>query len=247
MPPHNMLKQQIRDGEVVVSLRVPIDIDRDALRIAVDKYPYNLVYLDGQHSPFTEPQLVEFCAFAEELGLPVQMRIPHTKCTHLIGRYLDFGLSAILVPEVLSRETMLEAVEYAYYPQFGRRSWGGDARFGLKAWDGRAPGRLEYAEWWNEHVVLAFQVESVAAVTLARQLAVPGVDYVAFGPNDLWFSLEGHPGFPLKTVDECMINVAEQLRGSGIRLGMAIMTAPEERQKYLDMGITVFQEAPRQE
>lgn len=42
-----------------------------------------------------------------------------------------------------------------------------------------------------------------------------------------------------------MRNVAEQLRGTGIRLGMAVTTIPDERDPYLDMGITVFQEAPR--
>jgi hypothetical protein len=42
-----------------------------------------------------------------------------------------------------------------------------------------------------------------------------------------------------------MRNVAEQLQGTGVRLGMAVMTEPEERGKYLDMGITVYQEAPR--
>jgi hypothetical protein len=98
---------------------------------------------------------------------------------------------------------------------------------------------------WNHHVVLAIQLESIVAISNARKLAKAGVDYVAFGPTDLTFSLESHPEYPLQTVDDCMRNVAEQLKGSGIRLGMAVMTEPEARDKYLEMGITVFQEAPR--
>jgi 2-keto-3-deoxy-L-rhamnonate aldolase RhmA len=104
---------------------------------------------------------------------------------------------------------------------------------------------VEYAEWWNEQVILGIQLECVEAIDNARQLARPGLDYVAFGPNDLMFSLEGHPHYPLRTVDDCMRNVAEQLQGTGVRLGMAVMTEPEERGKYLDMGVTVFQEPPR--
>jgi hypothetical protein len=42
-----------------------------------------------------------------------------------------------------------------------------------------------------------------------------------------------------------MRNVAAQLKGSGIPLGMAVTTEPDEREKYLDMGITIFQETPR--
>jgi 2-dehydro-3-deoxyglucarate aldolase/4-hydroxy-2-oxoheptanedioate aldolase len=181
---------------------------------------------------------------AEELGLPVQLRIPHTRHTYLIGRYFDFGPAAILVPEVMDEASVEEAVAWSYYPQVGRRSVGGDARYGRKAMGGQF-NRLAYAEWWNNQVVLAIQLESIEAISNARQLAKPGVDYVAFGPNDLSFSLEAHPEFPLKTVDNCMRNVAAQLKDTGIRLGMAVMTVPEERDKYLEMGITIFQEAPR--
>ena len=96
----------------------------------------------------------------------------------------------------------------------------------------------------DQHVVLAVQLESAQAISNARQLARPGVDYLAFGPNDLTFDLEGHPNYPLQTVHDCMRNVAAQVEGTGIRLGMAITTKPEERPPYLEMGVTVFQEAP---
>lgn len=239
-----LLKQRIKNGETVVALRVSVDIERAQLEDALGKGTYDLLYVDGQHSAFSDDQLVAFCARAEELGLPVQFRIPHTRNTYLIGRYLDLGLAALLVPEVVEETTVDEAVAYCYYPQVGQRSWGGSARHGLKKWT--APvDRLEYAEWWNNYAVLAIQLESIEAISNVRKLVRPGVDYVAFGPNDLCFSLEGHPQYPLQTVDECMRNVAEQLRDTGVRLGMAVTTTPDERNPYLDMGITVFQEEPR--
>lgn len=137
-----------------------------------------------------------------------------------------------------------EAVAYAYYPPVGRRSWGGAARYGTQQ-AGRRLGRTEYATWWNEHVVLAIQLESIAAIEQARALAKPGVAYVAFGPSDLSFDLERHPEYRFRTTDDCTRFVAEQLAGTGIRLGTAIVTEPEERAKYLEMGLTVFQETPR--
>jgi 2-keto-3-deoxy-L-rhamnonate aldolase RhmA len=244
------LKKRIHDGEIVVALRVPIETERDALEDALGKGDYDLIYLDGQHSPWTEFRLVEFCNTAEELGLPVQMRIPHTRNTYLIGRYLDLGLAGILVPEAVEEATVEEAIACAYYPQFGKRSVGGANRFGLsgRGTEGGVPvaaGRVAYGEWWNEHVVLGIQLESVEAIDGARALAKPGLDYVAFGPNDLMYSLEGHPHYPLRTVDDCMRNVARQLEGTGVRLGMAVMTEPDARETYLEMGITIFQEAPR--
>lgn len=244
MPPVNDLKQRIKNGETVVALRVLIDIELRQLEDALTRGTYHLIYIDGQHNTFSDAQLMSFCAMAEDLGLPVQMRIPHTRLTYLIGRYFDFGLAAILVPEVVEEATVAEAIAYSYYPQMGCRSWGGATRHGLKAWP-EPVDRLEYVGWWNDHVVLAIQLESVEAISNARTLAKTGVDYVAFGPNDLKFSLEGHPQYPLRTVDDCMRNVSEQLQGTGIRLGMAVTTTPDERGKYLDIGITVFQESPQ--
>jgi 2-keto-3-deoxy-L-rhamnonate aldolase RhmA len=238
------LKQRIRDGAVVVALRVPITIGRPALESALTKGTYDLLYVDGQHSAFTEDQLVAVCALGEELGLPVQFRIPHTRHTYLIGRYLDLGPAAILVPEVEEVAAADEAVAYSYYSPVGRRSWGGAARHGARARGGRLD-RREYAGWWNETVVLSVQLESTRAIDNARALVRPGVDYLAFGPNDLSFDLEARPDYPLRTVDDCMRRVAEQVAGTGVRLGMAVVTEPEEREPYLKMGITLFQEAPR--
>lgn len=238
------LKQRIKDGDVVVALRPPITIGRKELEAALGKGTYDLIYIDGQHTAFSDDQLVTICGAAEELGVPVQFRIPHTRHTYLVGRYLDLGLSGILVPEVEDEGPAKEAVEYAYYPPLGKRSWGGAARFGQRQ-QGRALSKAEYVEFWNQHVVVSVQIESIKAVESARALAQPGIDYLAFGPNDLTFDLERHPEYRLRTADDCTRYVAEQLHGTGMRLGMAVLTEPDERQKYIDMGLTMFQEAPR--
>jgi 2-dehydro-3-deoxyglucarate aldolase/4-hydroxy-2-oxoheptanedioate aldolase len=215
-------------------------MDHGQLEDALARGSYDFLYVDGQHTAFSDDQLVAFCAMAEASGLPVQFRIPHTQHTYLIGRYLDLGLSAILVPEVDKEIAVDEAIAYCYYPQVGRRSWGGTARRGIEA-QGSQVDRLAYAAWWNGRVVLAIQLESVDGIINARKLAKPGVDYVTFGPNDLRFSLEGYPKFPFPTVEACVRHVAEQLRGSDVKLGIPA-SIPGERDKYLEMGVTIFHE-----
>jgi hypothetical protein len=42
-----------------------------------------------------------------------------------------------------------------------------------------------------------------------------------------------------------MRHVSAQLHGTGIPLGLAVTLTLEQRKKYLDLGLTVFQEAPR--
>jgi 2-keto-3-deoxy-L-rhamnonate aldolase RhmA len=243
MSENKPLKQRIQEGEVLVSLRLSVDTNRPQLETILSQGTYDFIYVDGQHTAFSDDQLVTLCATAEELGLPVQFRIPHTRHAYLIGRYLDLGLTGILVPQVETEADVEEAIAQCYYPQIGRRSWGGKARLGLKRW-GRPVDRREYASWWNRQAVLAVQYESVSAINLSRRLARPGIDYVAFGPNDLLFNMEGQPDNPFQNVDAAMRHTAGQLQDSGIRLGMAVPTIPGERDKYLQIGITVFQEDP---
>lgn len=237
------LRQRIQAGEVLVCLRGDVTMNKSQLAEVLSIGKYDYIWIDGQHTPFSEEQLVTYCAAAEDLGMDVQLRLPHTRFAHMAGRYLDMGPSAVLVPEVMEQSTVDDLIAYAYYPQVGRRSWGGAGRHGLRS-VAKGMNRLEYADWWNNYVVVSIQVESVEAVTNIRNLAKPGISVVTFGPNDLSFSLEGHPEYPLQDVDDCMRNVAAQLQGTGICLAMGTATKPEERAKYLEIGITLFQENP---
>jgi 2-keto-3-deoxy-L-rhamnonate aldolase RhmA len=236
-------KQAIQEKDEIVLLTTTIDVTKSQLEVALGNGDYDAVYFDGQHSPISDDKIVSFCAITEELGIETQMRIPHTYNAHLVGRYCDFGLSSVMVPEVVEEATVDEAIEYFYYGTLGRRSWGGGARAGMGRFETR-PTRLEYAEWWNNYCVLVIQFESVEAVANAKKLADrPGIDYVAFGPNDLTFSLERHANFPLKTAEECFKNVAEQLDPVGIKRCYAIATKPEDRDDLRELGISVFWEA----
>lgn len=231
------LRQRIEGGEVLVALRGSIRTSKSELADIWSTGEYDYIWIDGQHTPFRDEQLVDYCRAAEELGIDVQLRIPHTRHAYLVGRFLDFGFSAVLVPEVMERETVDDAIAFAYYGPIGRRSWGGMARRGLD----KGLDRLAYAAWWNDYVILGIQIESVEAVSNIGKLAKPGVSVITFGPNDLSFSLDDHPEYPLRSVEDCMRNVAAQLEGTRIRMAMGTATEPEERDKYLEIGVTLFQ------
>lgn len=236
------LRSRLASGNQVVALRTNLQIGHDALIRALDAGEYDLIYIDTQHVPYTDAQLLEFCAAAEKLGYPVEVRIPHTRQAHLVGRFCDFGPASILIPETVRDEDVQEALDYFYYPPMGRRSFGGGTRYGMGQ---QKFNTRSYADWWNDTGVLGLQLESVEAVIGARQLAKSGVHYVSFGPNDLQLSLDAHPHFPLRSVEACMMHVADQLKGTGIPLGIAVGLTPTERQKYIDIGLTVFQEFPK--
>src|SRR5919204_6089733 len=221
------LRARIAAGEELVMIRADIGWSKDQLTASWAGGTYDFIWLDAQHSPYSDHLLVSFTAAAEELGIPVQLRIPHTRDAHKVGRFFDLGVTGALVPEVMQPSTVQDALDFAYYGPIGRRSWGGANRLGLRT--RTAPtARREYASWWNDTVLLSIQIESVETVTSIATLVQPGITHVTWGPNDLEFSLEAHPDYPLRTVEECMKNVAEQLAGTGIRMAMGTVTMPSE-------------------
>ncbi len=230
------LKKLIRDGQHVYGAAVSMTIDRDSLAERIEKGGYDFVAVDSQHAPYSENRLVAFCNMADDLGIPVNFRIKHTRNAYLIGNYLDLGPTGIEVPQVELEKTVDEAVASFYYPQQGIRSWGGAARKNSANME-----RLEYADWWNNNGMLWMQIESIEGVTHARRLAKTGVDCLSFGPVDLTFSMEGHPNHALQTVDACVQYVVRELEDSSTTVCFRNGN-PSTRSKYADMGVTVFLE-----
>lgn len=230
------LKQRIQNGELIYGANASMDTTPEALRAKVESHGYDFVAVDSQHAPYNEDRLVAFCNMANELGIPVNFRIKHTRNAYLIGNYLDLGPSGIEVPQVELDETVDEAVAAFYYMPRGIRSWGGAARVNAAGKE-----RLEYADWWNSNGMLWMQIESIEAVTHARHLAKPGVDCLSFGPADLTFSIESHPHHALQTVDACVEYVAKAVADTPTAVCFR-NGSPSTRQKYADLGVTVFLE-----
>jgi 4-hydroxy-2-oxoheptanedioate aldolase len=236
----NNLRARIAAGEELLMLRGDINWSKDQLAAIWARGKYDFIWLDAQHSAYSDHHLVALTGAAEELGIPIQMRIPHTREAHKVGRYFDLGITGALVPEVMEASTVQDAVDFAYYGPIGRRSWGGTNRLGLR--NKTAPtARRDYADWWNQTVTLSIQIESVETVKNIGSLIRPEITHVTWGPNDLEFSLEKHRDPQLNTVEACMAHVAKQLEGSGIRMSMGTASMPEERDTFRALGVTIFQ------
>lgn len=234
------IKQRIHRGDVLIGVSAPVTASKSQLEDILGKDDYAFVSTDSQHSAFNEETLVRFCSYAGELDTPVQFRIKHTYHSYLVGNVLDLGPAGIEVPQVEEEATVDEALKYFYYPQQGKRSWGGVARWKIDGND----DRLAYADWWNTRGWLCLQMESIQAVSNARHLAKPGVDCLTWGPNDLRYDIEAHPQHPFRTVDACVQHVLKQLEGSTTRVSFRSYD-PALRNKYLDMGVTVLMESPK--
>lgn len=233
------LKHRIRSGQISIGAISPMTATKSRIEDIMASSDYTFLSTDSQHGPYDERLLVEFCEAADQVGVPVVFRIKHTFHSYLVGNILDLGPSGVEVPQTETDQTAQEAHDYFYYPQVGKRSWGGAARANVND----QPERLDYAKFWNDYGVLWLQIESLSAVTRAKSFAKQGVDCLSWGPADLSFNREANPDHPLKTDDDCIKHVVKLLSGTDTRLCIRSYQ-PELRNKYLDMGATVLLELP---
>lgn len=143
----------------------------------------DFVVLDMQHCELTLAQFPSILgAFCAPKPVPV-VRVPEVNY-HAINWLFDQGVRAILAPMVNSLETAQKAVDAAKFPPIGKRSFGPyrAARYSF--------GVSDYMPRADELATLIVQIESAdAARNIDEILALPGVDAVFMGPNDLAFSM----------------------------------------------------------
>jgi 4-hydroxy-2-oxoheptanedioate aldolase len=215
MSEQKTLKQRLHAKESINIAFVTLEMSEQELAEKLAQEAFDMIHVDAQHTPLDDRELVQLCLRAKALGVPAQMRIRHTREAYAIGRFLDFGLFSVVVPQVESEETVDEAIQAFYYPPIGKRSWWPQWGYGFQ----RGRDRREYADWWNANGILVLQLESVPAVLNVRQLAKPGVDMFAFGAADLGLSIEATPDSPFSTFKECRNHVVEQLKELPVKVG----------------------------
>ena len=133
----------------------------------------------------------------------------------LIKSVLDCGAMGIVAPMVMTPDEAREIVAATKYPPKGNRSVGGS----LHAMNYGASAEDYYARA-DDEILVVIQTEHVAAVELADETyAVPGVDAVFVGPNDLAASLRGPDGSkPSKALMESTLT---KIREAAARNGIA--------------------------
>lgn len=185
----NVVKRAAKDGSTVrgihLTFAAPTVIEMLA-NIEID-----FIYLDGEHGAFGPRDIEACCIAAERHGITAIARVPD-RASATITNYLDRGVQGLVVPHVHGLDDAKAVIEAAYYAPMGSRSFGGGRpHFGLGIKD--KIGHLADA---NANVSICIMIESQGALDAAGAIAaLPGIDYMSYGMNDLAQDL-GHSGRP---------------------------------------------------
>lgn len=175
----------------------------------------DFVIVDLEHGEFGIAEVPGLCRAAAYSGLHAIVRVPDNDPV-MIGKALDFGANAILVPHIENAADADAAVAAARYPPTGIRG----AYPILRA----AHYGSAYEPGWeareNERISVILLIEGTAGVeNLAEIVATPGVDGIFIGPVDLSHSLglAGDANHP--RVRDLVRQVAATANAAGIQTG----------------------------
>lgn len=175
---------------------------------------FDFLVVDGEHGPHATADLQATLIATRASGVAVLARVGANEPVRIMHA-LDAGATGVVVPQARSVADVERAVAWCRYPPAGLR---GIAPRRAAEWGRRS---TEYLAIANETVVCCVQVETAEAMAdLDAMLAVPGLDAVLIGPNDLAAAL-GHTGdLAHAEVEAAIARVLERAGAAGVPAGI---------------------------
>jgi 4-hydroxy-2-oxoheptanedioate aldolase len=175
-------KKQLREGRPKIGLFLNSHSPTVADQMAHSGYDWLLV--DSQHGPMGFETLSTMLGAISNGGAKSLVRVAGYHDRGGIQQSLDLGADGVLVPYINTAEEARQAVSCCKYPTAGTRSVYFPQRSMNKA------GLLGYAGAANDNTIVALQVETADCIKNIDEIAaVPGVDLLFLGQNDLCMSM----------------------------------------------------------
>ncbi len=172
---------------------------------------YEFVWIDGEHGAYSLETLQLHVAAADAAGTASFIRVAWNDPV-LIKPVLDMGPDGLIAPMICTEEEARAFVRACSYPPDGIRGFGPRRACRYGAID--TPTYLKEAP---ARMLRIPQIEHIDAVrNLAAIIAVPGIDLIIVGPNDLSASM-GHLG---DTRHPDMMSIYDEIAAVCTRAGM---------------------------
>ncbi len=226
----NPVKAKLRAGQAVAG---PIIAEARSIGTVklMAREGFDFLFLDMEHALYDWETILTLVQSALVMDIVPIVRVTDLSY-QLVARALDTGARGVIIPRVETAEQVVAAVSYAKYPPVGRRGAGGDGRMGYE--------RLTAAqviEISNAETMVIVQVETQTGLdNLEAMAAVPGVDVICVGPQDLSISLGVTGDFAHPAFVGAMERVAAVCADHGVASGMVERDAADLKRWY-DLGM----------
>jgi 4-hydroxy-2-oxoheptanedioate aldolase len=200
---------------------------------------FDFVIIDNEHGSADLQETEHMLRAARASGIA-----PVVRCfTEDVARTLDMGASGVQVPMVETAAQAAELVQRVRYPRAGGRGGRRGAAFSTRAAGYGAFGGPQHIAISDDAVAVIAMVETSLGVANAGAIAaVPGIDAVFVGPNDLAHEMGYENRWNEPAVQKAIERALRAVAAAGICPGILALT-PAEEDRYAGWGARYFANA----
>ena len=231
IPAIQKLRQQIAAKQPVFGLWVTLEapsVTEIATTLGLD-----WICVDMEHGHLDWREVIEHVRVVRGAETAVFVRVPELSQSH-VKRALDIGAHGVLLPLIRTRAELELGMRYGRYPVVGLRGVGGEraVKWGMAF--------REYLQAADENTLIIPLIETrEAAENVDDILAVPGLEFIFFGPADLSASYGYLGEWEGPGMAELILKTRAQAEQRGIGSGVMSLD-PADACKRRDQGFNLI-------
>jgi 4-hydroxy-2-oxoheptanedioate aldolase len=230
----NPARERLERGELSLGLGIRLAKSVDIAKI-LKTSGYDWLFLDLEHGTMSLDQATQIAVAALDTGISPIVRVPAMQ-HHMATRALDGGALGIVMPHVDTAEEARDIVDHLKYPPVGHRSVAG----AQPQFDYKTMKVAELTAAVNAASLTIVMIETPKALANAEAIAaVPGVDVLLIGTNDLAAEM-GIPGdFGNAKIAGAYETVIAACKKHGKWPGMGGVYNEDLMKRYIGMGMRI--------
>jgi len=228
----NVARDKLEQGQLALGVGIRLSRSVEIAK-AMAVAGFDWLFLDMEHGVMSLEACAQISTAALDAGIAPIARVPNGEYA-IATRALDNGALGIVVPHVDTAAEAKEVVNRLKYPPVGHRSMGGiGPHYGL-----RSASTGEAAQALNAANLTVVMLETPTAIANAAAIAaVPGIDSLLIGTNDLAMEL-GIPGsFGDERIVAAYQAVCDACRVQGKFAGVGGIADAALLRRYIGMGV----------
>ncbi|MEA2991065.1 MAG: hypothetical protein QOG83_3776 [Alphaproteobacteria bacterium] len=231
MPPvRNIARERLERGEL--SLGVGVKVVRGVeIGKAMKSAGYDWLFIDLEHGALSIETAAQMAVAALDAGIAPIVRIASGEFS-IATRLMDNGALGIVVPHVETADEARLVVQKLRYPPLGRRAiYSSVPQYEFKTMNAADMAALNAAN------LIVVMLESRTGIDNAGAIAaVPGIDVLLIGTNDLCVDLGITGELGHAQVDDAYARMIAACRAHGKWAGMGGIYDEQLMQRYIGMG-----------
>ncbi len=227
----NPAREKLEKGDL--SLGCGVRLTRSVeIGVAMKSAGFDWLFIDCEHGTMSLDAAAQIAVAALDAGIAPIVRVPNGEYS-MATRVLDNGALGIVMPHVDTADEAAEVVQKLKYPPVGHRSMGGiGPHYSL-----RTAKSAEAAAALNAANLTVVMLETPTAIANADSIAaVPGVDVLLIGTNDLCAEMGIHGDFGNAGVTEAYQAMIAACKRHNKFPGMAGIYNEELMARYIGLG-----------